>query len=326
MRRERKRPAADCRALWNLDTCGDADTPLYRDENISQIICPAHDPMRPQNDLPFHCQSNDHWLHPPFSRMKKGAPENLSPVIDRHSSLHQDPMRNSSWFLSWIRKIKQRNQTTRTGRTLAVRRNNHHQHLLYILWVVQMLGALADNEDNHQNNDNNNDNAKQEDEDNNDKNEEDRDDNAEGEEGEDGDVDQEIENNGNYIPYSTGQHWSYSHSINPYGYLDVHDTCLNQPQVNKHGIIISISSIHLVCDSPGAYYQGSNTYRNSATCMTGDTAKLTIDCKCTLFVCWPFQRKLLLTLHSLTHLLGWSVLRFSNCLGRNKQRIQSKQL
>ena len=179
-----------------------------------------------------------------------------------------------------------------------------------------MLGALADNEDNRQNNDNNNnDNAKQEDEDNNDKNEEDRDDNAEGEEGEDGDVDQEIENNGNYIPYSTGQHWSYSHSINPYGYLDVHDTCLNQPQVTKHGIIISISSIHLVCDSPGAYYQGSNTYRNSATCMTGDTAKLTIDCKCTLFVYWPFLQKLLLTLHSLTHLLGSSVLRFSNGLG-----------
>ena len=288
--------------------------PVYRDENISQIICPAHDPLRPQNDLPFHC---DHRLHPPFNRIKKGAPENLSPVIDRHSSLHQDPMLNSSSFLSWIRKTKQRNPTTRTGRTLTVRRNNHHQHLLYILWVVQMLGALADNEDNRQNNDNNNnDNAKQEDEDNNDKNAEDRYENADNNaEGADGDVDDEIENNGNYIPYSTGQHWSYSHSINPYGYLDVHDTCLNQPQVTKHGIIISISSIHLVCDSPGAYYQGSNTYRNSATCMTGDTAKLTIDCKCTLFVYWPFLQKLLLTLHSLTHLLGSSVLRFSNGLG-----------
>jgi hypothetical protein len=39
---------------------------------------------------------------------------------------------------------------------------------------------------------------------------------------------------------------------------------------------IVVSDIVLVCDSPGAYYYGSNKYRNSATCQAGDKAKLTV--------------------------------------------------
>jgi hypothetical protein len=39
---------------------------------------------------------------------------------------------------------------------------------------------------------------------------------------------------------------------------------------------IVVSDIVLVCDSPGAYYYGSNKYRNSASCQAGDKAKLTI--------------------------------------------------
>jgi len=39
---------------------------------------------------------------------------------------------------------------------------------------------------------------------------------------------------------------------------------------------IIVSDISLLCDSPGAYYYGSNKYRNSATCQAGDKAKLQI--------------------------------------------------
>jgi hypothetical protein len=39
---------------------------------------------------------------------------------------------------------------------------------------------------------------------------------------------------------------------------------------------IVVSDIVLVCDSPGAYYYGSNKYRNSATCQAGDKARLTV--------------------------------------------------
>lgn len=39
---------------------------------------------------------------------------------------------------------------------------------------------------------------------------------------------------------------------------------------------IVVSDIVLVCDSPGAYYYGSNKYRNSASCQAGDKAKLTV--------------------------------------------------
>jgi hypothetical protein len=40
---------------------------------------------------------------------------------------------------------------------------------------------------------------------------------------------------------------------------------------------IVISDISLLCDSPGAYYYGSNKYRNSASCQGGDKAKLTVN-------------------------------------------------
>jgi hypothetical protein len=39
---------------------------------------------------------------------------------------------------------------------------------------------------------------------------------------------------------------------------------------------IVVTDIVLVCDSPGAYYYGSNKYRNSASCQAGDKAKLTV--------------------------------------------------
>jgi hypothetical protein len=39
---------------------------------------------------------------------------------------------------------------------------------------------------------------------------------------------------------------------------------------------IVVTDLVLVCDSPGAYYYGSNKYRNSATCQAGDKARLTV--------------------------------------------------
>ena len=37
---------------------------------------------------------------------------------------------------------------------------------------------------------------------------------------------------------------------------------------------IVVEELSISCDSPGSYYYGSNKYRNSATCMGGDKAKL----------------------------------------------------
>jgi hypothetical protein len=39
---------------------------------------------------------------------------------------------------------------------------------------------------------------------------------------------------------------------------------------------IIVTDMSLVCDSPGAYYYGSNKYRNSASCQSGDKAKLKV--------------------------------------------------
>ena len=41
---------------------------------------------------------------------------------------------------------------------------------------------------------------------------------------------------------------------------------------------ILIQDVSLVCDSPGASYEGDNAYKNSVTCRPGDHAKLAIDC------------------------------------------------
>lgn len=35
-----------------------------------------------------------------------------------------------------------------------------------------------------------------------------------------------------------------------------------------------VNAVYLVCDSPGAYYRGSSTYRDSTTCVYGDKARL----------------------------------------------------
>jgi hypothetical protein len=43
---------------------------------------------------------------------------------------------------------------------------------------------------------------------------------------------------------------------------------------------ISVSLLSVVCDTPGAYYSGSNAYRNSHVCVGGDLAKIDIWCTC----------------------------------------------
>ena len=40
-----------------------------------------------------------------------------------------------------------------------------------------------------------------------------------------------------------------------------------------------VEAVYLVCDSPGAYYRGSSAYRDSATCIYGDKARLQLQCK-----------------------------------------------
>jgi len=38
--------------------------------------------------------------------------------------------------------------------------------------------------------------------------------------------------------------------------------------------VIVVQDLSILCDSPGTYYYGSNKYRNSATCKSGDKAKV----------------------------------------------------
>ena len=40
-----------------------------------------------------------------------------------------------------------------------------------------------------------------------------------------------------------------------------------------------VQAVFLVCDSPGAYYRGSSTYRDSTTCVYGDKARLQLQCR-----------------------------------------------
>ena len=40
-----------------------------------------------------------------------------------------------------------------------------------------------------------------------------------------------------------------------------------------------VQAVYLLCDSPGAYYRGSSTYRDSTTCIYGDKARLQLQCK-----------------------------------------------
>ena len=42
---------------------------------------------------------------------------------------------------------------------------------------------------------------------------------------------------------------------------------------------IIVTSARLTCDSPGAYYYGSKTYRGSEVCIDGDKVNLKVHCK-----------------------------------------------
>jgi hypothetical protein len=57
------------------------------------------------------------------------------------------------------------------------------------------------------------------------------------------------------------------------GTLDVQSFCRRT--------LVKVTRVVLLCDSPGAYYYGSNTYRNSEVCMSNDKANIAIYCKCT---------------------------------------------
>jgi hypothetical protein len=48
-----------------------------------------------------------------------------------------------------------------------------------------------------------------------------------------------------------------------------------------------VRAVYLVCDSPGAYYRGSSTYRDSTTCIYGDKARLLVECKSKSIVRYP---------------------------------------
>ena len=61
------------------------------------------------------------------------------------------------------------------------------------------------------------------------------------------------------------------------------NTDLQQRHTNRQKPQISVSLLSVVCDTPGAYYSGSNAYRNSHVCIGGDKAKM--DLLCTLYIC-----------------------------------------
>lgn len=42
---------------------------------------------------------------------------------------------------------------------------------------------------------------------------------------------------------------------------------------------IQVEKLSILCDTPGAYYYGSNAYRNSLVCMSGDKAHLIVHCE-----------------------------------------------
>ena len=53
---------------------------------------------------------------------------------------------------------------------------------------------------------------------------------------------------------------------------------------HRHAPGVSVSLLSIVCDTPGAYYSGSNAYRNSHVCVGGDKAKMDLLCTFSLFV------------------------------------------
>jgi hypothetical protein len=62
-----------------------------------------------------------------------------------------------------------------------------------------------------------------------------------------------------------------SSSLSPLNVVTTQNYC-------KHHLI-TVSSLSILCDTPGAYYSGSNAYRNSPVCVSNDKAKLDIICK-----------------------------------------------
>jgi hypothetical protein len=70
-------------------------------------------------------------------------------------------------------------------------------------------------------------------------------------------------------PFRSLQDRSYS-STNK-GRLTVERSCPKQ--------LVTVQSVFLTCDSPAAYYYGSDTYRQSPVCMSSDRANLQVGCK-----------------------------------------------
>ena len=71
---------------------------------------------------------------------------------------------------------------------------------------------------------------------------------------------------------SQNQNAQVTYSKN-HGVLNVQKYCRRKDVV--------VTSARLTCDSPGAYYYGSKTYRGSEVCIDGDKASLKIHCKST---------------------------------------------
>lgn len=55
--------------------------------------------------------------------------------------------------------------------------------------------------------------------------------------------------------------------------------------------VVRVLSLALTCDSPGAYYYGSSTYRNSEVCVAGDKATLKITGASTTLPKWAWGRE-----------------------------------
>jgi hypothetical protein len=74
-----------------------------------------------------------------------------------------------------------------------------------------------------------------------------------------------------FVSYSQADDASSSSSSTPLNLMATQNYC-------KHHRI-TVSSLSILCDTPGAYYSGSNAYRNSPVCVTNDKAKLDITCE-----------------------------------------------
>ena len=67
---------------------------------------------------------------------------------------------------------------------------------------------------------------------------------------------------------ATASSESNSKSASAKGQLSFRSTCSRN--------WVRVTSLVLTCDSPGAYYYGSSTYRNSDTCAAGDKARISL--------------------------------------------------